>query len=162
MKLKTGGVLDGWFRKQIHRLIFGARGASLPPTTTPNLAMSKHHPDLIMCRRQTGTAIGRLCEKCDGKWWVINIIITRASGIYKFSPAAQFVTPTSDLKLLCASVMNVTLAHMAAGVLFVDRQEFPTPTTAPNVRGSRKIVMAVPRLSTLAPVERISSTRDVV
>ncbi|KAI5999417.1 PHF5-like protein [Pisolithus orientalis] len=47
--------------------------------------MSKHHPDLIMCRRQPGigkysfigtlvallirntTAIGRLCEKCDGK-----------------------------------------------------------------------------------------------
>ncbi|CAG7851676.1 PHD finger-like domain-containing protein 5A Short=PHD finger-like domain protein 5A; AltName: Full=Splicing factor 3B-associated 14 kDa protein; Short=SF3b14b [Serendipita indica DSM 11827] len=29
--------------------------------------MSKHHPDLIMCRRQTGIAIGRLCEKCDGK-----------------------------------------------------------------------------------------------
>ncbi|KAI0272305.1 PHF5-like protein-domain-containing protein [Gloeopeniophorella convolvens] len=47
--------------------------------------MSKHHPDLIMCRRQPGigkhltytpdgvvlthfpVAIGRLCEKCDGK-----------------------------------------------------------------------------------------------
>ncbi|KAI0940914.1 hypothetical protein AcV7_003159 [Taiwanofungus camphoratus] len=29
--------------------------------------MSKHHPDLIMCRRQPGIAIGRLCEKCDGK-----------------------------------------------------------------------------------------------
>ncbi|GJJ13354.1 hypothetical protein Clacol_007606 [Clathrus columnatus] len=51
--------------------------------------MSKHHPDLIMCRRQPGigtfssyytpwvtfanrlffhnTAIARLCEKCDGK-----------------------------------------------------------------------------------------------
>ncbi|KAJ3985105.1 PHF5-like protein-domain-containing protein [Lentinula detonsa] len=29
--------------------------------------MSKHHPDLIMCRRQPGIAIGRLCEKCDRK-----------------------------------------------------------------------------------------------
>ncbi|KAI5453252.1 Pre-mRNA-splicing factor ini1 [Naganishia albida] len=29
--------------------------------------MSKHHPDLIMCRRQPGIAIGRMCEKCDGK-----------------------------------------------------------------------------------------------
>ncbi|KLO06644.1 PHF5-like protein [Schizopora paradoxa] len=29
--------------------------------------MSKHHPDLIMCRRQPGIPIGRLCEKCDGK-----------------------------------------------------------------------------------------------
>ncbi|KAF9377880.1 hypothetical protein CPB97_009889 [Podila verticillata] len=35
----------------------------------PNLekAMSKHHPDLIMCRKQPGIAIGRLCEKCDGR-----------------------------------------------------------------------------------------------
>ncbi|KAJ3825516.1 PHF5-like protein-domain-containing protein [Lentinula raphanica] len=29
--------------------------------------MSKHHPDLIMCWRQPGIAIGRLCKKCDGK-----------------------------------------------------------------------------------------------
>ncbi|KAI5063559.1 hypothetical protein GOP47_0022106 [Adiantum capillus-veneris] len=29
--------------------------------------MAKHHPDLIMCHKQPGIAIGRLCEKCDGK-----------------------------------------------------------------------------------------------
>ena len=29
--------------------------------------MAKHHPDLIMCRKQPGIAVGRLCEKCDGK-----------------------------------------------------------------------------------------------
>ena len=28
--------------------------------------MAKHHPDLVMCRKQPGIAIGRLCEKCDG------------------------------------------------------------------------------------------------
>ncbi|KAI3879267.1 hypothetical protein MKW92_047260 [Papaver armeniacum] len=32
--------------------------------------MAKHHPDLIMCRKQPGIAIGRLCEKCDGKFRV--------------------------------------------------------------------------------------------
>ena len=32
-----------------------------------NNTMAKHHPDLIMCRKQPGIAIGRLCEKCDGK-----------------------------------------------------------------------------------------------
>ena len=26
--------------------------------------MAKHHPDLIMCRKQPGVAIGRVCEKC--------------------------------------------------------------------------------------------------
>ena len=29
--------------------------------------MAKHHPDLVMCRKQPGIAIGRLCEKHDGK-----------------------------------------------------------------------------------------------
>ena len=30
--------------------------------------MAKHHPDLIFCRKQAGVAIGRLCEKCDGRF----------------------------------------------------------------------------------------------
>jgi PHD finger-like domain-containing protein 5A len=29
--------------------------------------MAKHHSDLIMCRKQPGIGIGRLCAKCDGK-----------------------------------------------------------------------------------------------
>ncbi len=29
--------------------------------------MSRHHPDLIMCRKAPGISIGRLCDKCDGK-----------------------------------------------------------------------------------------------
>ena len=31
------------------------------------IIMARHHPDLIFCRKQAGVAIGRLCEKCDGK-----------------------------------------------------------------------------------------------
>jgi PHD finger-like domain-containing protein 5A len=29
--------------------------------------MSKHHPDLIQCKKAPGISIGRLCDKCDGK-----------------------------------------------------------------------------------------------
>lgn len=29
--------------------------------------MARHHPDLIMCRKQSGIAVGRLCAACDGK-----------------------------------------------------------------------------------------------
>lgn len=29
--------------------------------------MARHHPDLIMCRKQPGISIGRLCASCDGK-----------------------------------------------------------------------------------------------
>ncbi|KAJ4458173.1 putative Pre-mRNA-splicing factor ini1 [Paratrimastix pyriformis] len=32
-----------------------------------SIFMAKHHPDLIFCRKQAGIAIGRLCEKDDGK-----------------------------------------------------------------------------------------------
>jgi PHF5-like protein len=32
---------------------------------TLNCTMAKHHPDLVMCRKQPGIAIGRLCEKCE-------------------------------------------------------------------------------------------------
>ena len=34
--------------------------------------MAKHHPDLVFCRKQPGIMIGRLCEKCDGIWQIIN------------------------------------------------------------------------------------------
>ncbi|KAG7019124.1 PHD finger-like domain-containing protein 5B, partial [Cucurbita argyrosperma subsp. argyrosperma] len=40
---------------------------ALLPTVAVAKSMAKHHPDLIMCRKQPGIAIGRLCEKCDGK-----------------------------------------------------------------------------------------------
>ncbi len=29
--------------------------------------MAKHHTDLVFCRKQPGIALGRLCDKCDGK-----------------------------------------------------------------------------------------------
>ncbi|WRX28464.1 PHF5-like - like 1 [Theobroma cacao] len=37
--------------------------------------MAKHHPDLIMCRKQPGIAIGRLCEKCDGKCVICDSLV---------------------------------------------------------------------------------------
>ncbi|CAE6506325.1 unnamed protein product [Rhizoctonia solani] len=67
--------------------------------------MSKHHPDLIMCRRQTGTAIGRLCEKCDGKWWaIVNYAPLGASGIYEFfsgSPVCDSYVRPETLVRIC-------------------------------------------------------------
>ena len=33
----------------------------------PNPPMARHHPDLIFCRKQPGVAIGRLCQRCDGR-----------------------------------------------------------------------------------------------
>lgn len=33
----------------------------------PLCNMSRHHPDLVMCRKAPGISMGRLCDKCDGK-----------------------------------------------------------------------------------------------
>ena len=51
------------------RRVAAALLAARSPAASPKncAAMAKHHPDLIMCRKQPGIAIGRLCEKCDGK-----------------------------------------------------------------------------------------------
>eukprot|EP00949_MAST-11_sp_MAST-11-sp1_P001147 g1147.t1 len=29
--------------------------------------MAKHHPDLIMCRKQPGNSVGLLCQRCEGR-----------------------------------------------------------------------------------------------
>ena len=29
--------------------------------------MSKHHPDLVLCRKQTGIGIGKMCQACEGR-----------------------------------------------------------------------------------------------
>ena len=43
------------------------------------IVMAKHHPDLIMCRKMPGIAIGRLCEKCDGKCVVCDSYVRPAT-----------------------------------------------------------------------------------
>jgi PHD finger-like domain-containing protein 5A len=42
------------------------------PPSQPAISWSRNHEltrpsDLVMCRKQSGIAIGRLCDKCDGK-----------------------------------------------------------------------------------------------
>ena len=49
------------------RFIYFPVLACLCSTATTSVTMSRHHPDLVMCRKQPGISIGRLCDKCDGK-----------------------------------------------------------------------------------------------
>ncbi|KAJ1854355.1 hypothetical protein LPJ73_002494 [Coemansia sp. RSA 2703] len=37
--------------------------------------MARHHHDLMFCRRLPGIAIGRLCEKCDGKCVICDSLV---------------------------------------------------------------------------------------
>ena len=70
-------------------------------------------------------AIGRLCEKCDGKWLVDSVCFGWDNAIskarYYLSCIVQYATPMCDRKPSFGSVMNVTLEHTAVAVLSVDR-----------------------------------------
>jgi len=59
-------------------------------------------------------------------------------------------------------VTSAILAPMVDAVSFVDLQESRMLIIVPSVRAWRKIVMAVPKLSTLVPVERTYSMSGVV
>lgn len=37
--------------------------------------MSRFNPDLVMCRKQPGVRIGRVCEKCDGKCVICDSLV---------------------------------------------------------------------------------------
>jgi hypothetical protein len=49
-------------------------------------------------------AIGRLCEKCDGKWYVERYDIPVESSFY---PSVPYVIPTLDRKRWSEYAMNV-------------------------------------------------------
>merc|ERR1719354_414315 len=39
---------------------------------------AKHHADLIFCRKQPGIAIGKLCERCDGRCVICDSMVRPA------------------------------------------------------------------------------------
>lgn len=41
--------------------------------------MAKHNQDLIMCRKQPGIAIGRVCERCDGRCVICDSFVKPAT-----------------------------------------------------------------------------------
>ncbi|KAJ2657813.1 PHD finger-like domain-containing protein 5A [Coemansia sp. RSA 1200] len=39
--------------------------------------MARHHRDLMYCRKMAGIAIGKLCEKCDGKCIICDSLVNQ-------------------------------------------------------------------------------------
>ncbi|KAF4106639.1 hypothetical protein G5714_012629 [Onychostoma macrolepis] len=88
--------------------------------------MAKHHPDLIFCRKQAGVAIGRLCEKCDGKCVICD----------------SYVRPCTLVRI-CD---ECNYGSYQGAVSFVEVLEYLMPTTAKSAPSRRKTGMAAPRL----------------
>ena len=68
-------------------------------------------PPVLALANPLLSAIGRLCEKCDGKWCVLyNFTARDALFIRLLRHAALSVIPTYALRRLSAFVTNATLA----------------------------------------------------
>jgi PHF5-like protein len=122
--------------------------------------MAKHHPDLVLCRKQPGIAIGRVCEKCKLFWLLLYALPPEFCLTNSFQ-ATVFAAFANRLSIpLCGSmsVMSVItrarsetirIQHPVAVapvlvVLFVDiTWESMTRITVGNVFNNTKIETAV-------------------
>lgn len=115
--------------------------------------MAKHHPDLVFCRKQSGIAIGRLCDKCDGKCVICDsyvrphilgksknhTLLTFCFEYNTFFSIALLINITLPILLQYIYVMSVTMVHSKVGVLSVDRRVFLMLIIAKNVLCKRKM-----------------------
>ncbi|GAA0166173.1 hypothetical protein LIER_21392 [Lithospermum erythrorhizon] len=72
--------------------------------------MAKHHPDLIMCRKQPGIAIGRLCEKCDGKCVVCDSYVRPCTLVRVCDECNYGVHSTGEHRDGCPKIVNLESA----------------------------------------------------
>ena len=108
--------------------------------------MAKHHPDLIFCRKQAGklqqqnhatksatkllgVAIGRLCDKCDGRCVICDSYV-RPSTLVRICDECNYGSfQVRESPIFCYK-SNV----FRDDVLFVEVQVFPMHTTVKSVQ----------------------------
>lgn len=113
--------------------------------------MAKHHSDLVFCRKLPGIAIGRLCEKCDGKCVICDSYV-RPHVLVRICDECNYgsfeVIVHSDYLILILSLLEKDSSlwfafHLFSFVrdvaLFVVRLVYLTPITAVNARYKKKM-----------------------
>ena len=130
-------------------------------------AMAKHHPDLIMCRKQPGicaqAAPERACEmhvrSPPSSDPPISRALQRLAACAKSATAsAPSATPTCGRASSCVSATSATTAPIRVAASSVASQASPMPTTARSARSRRRTYVA-PRAHTHTrthPPSRIS------
>lgn len=113
--------------------------------------MAKHHPDLIMCRKLPGIAIGRLCEKCAFRPAALPPAHPASSALARSRAAlacaqatarASSATLTYDRRRSCASATSATTAPTPAAASSAAASASQTPTTAKSARCWRRTCVA--------------------
>jgi hypothetical protein len=102
--------------------------------------MAKHHSDLVFCRKLPGIAIGRLCEKCEGKCVICDSLV-RPHVLVRICDECNYGS-FEVTKWFC-SVFFVTTVKLSCvcrvAALFVDRLGFPMRITAENVHFKKRM-----------------------
>ncbi|KAI0940915.1 hypothetical protein AcV7_003159 [Taiwanofungus camphoratus] len=96
--------------------------------------MSKHHPDLIMCRRQPGIAIGRLCEKCDGKCPVCDSYV-RPETLVRICDECNFGTYGGRCIICGSPGASSCYSFIVLANLVMYQQVYPTRTIVQSAPG---------------------------
>lgn len=110
-----------------------------------------------MCRKQSGIAIGRLCDKCDGKCPVCDSYV-RPTTLVRICDECSFGNYQNKCVVCGGEVSSWTMRWWKSSLTCKSRAS-RTLSTASNALDWRKTVTAVPKLSILDLRERISSTR---
>ena len=96
---------------------------TLQPTQEEVKGEKKHHPDLILCRKQAGIHIGKVCETCEGRCVICDSHV-RLSSLVRICDDCNFGKNQED-------------------VLYVEHLELPMPIIVKNVSCLKKIEMDV-------------------
>lgn len=96
--------------RSLHMCVVSLPRAQAPTTSVTHsrraLFRAKHHPDLIMCRKLPGIAIGRLCEKCESGRTPPTPAVTPATG-HSLQRTVAHTPPAGDGKcVICDSYVR--------------------------------------------------------
>jgi PHD finger-like domain-containing protein 5A len=64
--------------------------------------MARHHTDLSLCRKQPGVAIGKVCDRCDGKCVICDSYANMTS-IVRICDDCNYGTTNLDKCILCSA-----------------------------------------------------------
>lgn len=119
--------------------------------------MSRHHPDLVMCRKQAGRTVGRLCERCEDKCVICDSLGSGRTAVRICDEcnygSYQVCRVLVDCGFVCLircllndrDRMCVCRDALRANVSSVEIQELAMLTIAHSVPSSKRIEMAVQR-----------------
>jgi hypothetical protein len=116
------------------------------------------YSDLVMCRKQSGIAIGRLCDKCDGKCPVCDSYV-RPTTLVRICDECSFGNYQNKCVVCGGEVPRLPLTSCRRLLIPMSDRGFLTPSTALSVQDLKRIGTVAQRLSIWVPRGRICSTR---